>query len=350
MTWRSNRRPHDTLRSLPLRLLWLLSLCMLTACKPKLPSGVISEGKMEKVLYDYHMAQGIAEAAPISEDRSVDQMRYEYHQAVFRKHGITQAQFDTSMVFYCSDTERLTRIYRHVQERLSRDADALGVASGPRDIYAGLTATGDTANVWMEQPMYVLRPQPLDNFQTWQILCDSTWLPGDDIMWRFMLLRKERSEIANSFADIIVVYTNDSVRSALRNLGSRSLTELRVDNPQGWTPKTITGHLYTALMTDAQKSHYLFFKDIALIRFHKPESVREQWAKGDSLAADSLLRDSTLMPKASHSNQDDTLQFQRLSPEEFMQKQGETPDVSIIKGKDYQQTPNRRRTFQRQRR
>lgn len=349
---RRRREPqlHHAGRRLLVRLAALLPLCLLTACKPQLPAGVISEAKMEKVLYDYHMAQGMAEAMPPTEDRSMDMMRYEFHQAVFRKYGITEAEFDSSMVFYCSDIERLSRIYRHVQERLTRDAEALGVAAGPRDIYAGLTATGDTANVWMEQPLYVLRPQPLDNFQTWQIPCDSTWLHGDDIMWRFMLLRMERSEVAHSFADLIVVYTNDSVRSALKNLGGRSMTELRVDNPLGWVPKTVTGHLYTALQTDGQKTHYLFFTDIALIRFHKSKAARDRWAKGDSIAADSLLLDSTGIRKPSLGEQEDTASQHRRSPEEFMMEMEAQPDISIVKGKDYQQTNKRRRTFQRKKR
>jgi hypothetical protein len=42
--------------------LWVLALlisacCMsLTGCKPSLPDDVLSQGKMEDILYDYHLA------------------------------------------------------------------------------------------------------------------------------------------------------------------------------------------------------------------------------------------------------------------------------------------------------
>ena len=42
--------------------LWVLALLMsaccmsLTGCKPSLPDDVLSQGKMEDILYDYHLA------------------------------------------------------------------------------------------------------------------------------------------------------------------------------------------------------------------------------------------------------------------------------------------------------
>ena len=36
------------------------SIVFIYSCKPGVPDGVLSESKMEKVLYDYHLAQGMA--------------------------------------------------------------------------------------------------------------------------------------------------------------------------------------------------------------------------------------------------------------------------------------------------
>ena len=44
------------------RLLYILIAIMLTACKAGKPSGVLSEGKMEKILYEYHLALAMANA------------------------------------------------------------------------------------------------------------------------------------------------------------------------------------------------------------------------------------------------------------------------------------------------
>ena len=44
-------------------LLALLLLGLLCACKPGTPRDVLSESKMEEVLYDYHLAQALAKTA-----------------------------------------------------------------------------------------------------------------------------------------------------------------------------------------------------------------------------------------------------------------------------------------------
>lgn len=317
--------------------------CLLAACKPSLPKGVMSERKMENVLYDYHLAQGMAETIPYEEGRSVEQMRYEYQQAVFRKHGITEAEFDTSLVYYCSDLTRMTRIYSRLNDRLQREADALGVATGPKDIYAGLSDVGDTANVWRERQFFVIKSQVMDNLQVWEQECDSTWLPGDDVLWRFSIQKIARNyQTDGTYADLVILYTNDSVRSQLSMIGAHKDFDVKVDNPRDWTPKKVTGHIYTSVEAKAEDMHYVFLLHPSLIRFHQPDSVREQWLKADSLTVDSATVDS--LHTDSLVLMDDS-SFHRRSPEEFREEQVVTPSINVVKEKPYSpaKAKNRRR-------
>ena len=48
---------------------------------------------LEEILYDYHLAQAMAENGARD---SMDFRRYSYVRAVFDKHGVTEAEFDTS--------------------------------------------------------------------------------------------------------------------------------------------------------------------------------------------------------------------------------------------------------------
>ena len=72
-------------------------------CKVKRPSGVIPESEMENLLYDYHLAKSMGDNLPYSENYK----KALYLDAVFRKHGTTQAVFDSSMVWYTRNTEVL---------------------------------------------------------------------------------------------------------------------------------------------------------------------------------------------------------------------------------------------------
>ena len=306
--------------------------CLLAACKPSLPSGVMSESKMERVLYDYHLAQGMAETIPYDGGRSIEQMRYEYQQAVFRKHGITEAEFDSSLVYYCSDLTRMNRIYSRLNDRLQREADALGVAIGPRDVFAGLSAEGDTANVWRDRPLFVIKSQVMDNLQSWEQECDSTWQPGDDVLWRFNTMKISHSHQTDVYADLVIVYSNDSVRSQLMSVGGREKAELRIDNPRDWTPRLVTGHIFSPIETKTEERHYFFILQPSLIRFHQPLSVREQWAKADSLQTDSIVLDSVAVDSLSQTGDS---AIRRRTPEEFREEQLVTPSINVVKEKPY---------------
>lgn len=305
-------------------------LMVFVSCKPSLPDGVLSERKMERVLYDFHLSQGMAEHAPRSDNQDFESMRYELQQAVFRKHDITQEEFDRSMTFYLSDMEKMSLIYKHVSDRLEREADALGVAAGPRDLYASLTSMGDTANVWSDRPLFAIKNSQLNNFQKWSLICDSTWLPGDDVMLRFEL--KQLSQAYGSgdlFADLVVLYENDSVRSRLTNVADRKDVELRIDNPEAWRIRSVSGHFFSPVVSDPQQTRVFIAFAPALIRFHKPivDSVDVKTdAPIDSVAVDSLQN-------ANKSS--DSTSNRRLTPEEFRDMQPVDRTIDVIKEKPY---------------
>ena len=315
---------------------------LLAACKPELPPGVLSESKMERVLYDFHLAQGMAESATREEGQTVEQLQYEYFQAMLRKHGITEAEFDTSMIYYCSDLDRMNRVYKNVAVRLQREANALGLVLGEKSVFHGLSSDGDTANVWADRPLFVVTPKLTDNLQMWQLACDSTWLEGDDLIWRFTLTALNRGGFNDCFADVIVTYTNDSVRTYLANANSQKDYELRVNNPKDWVPRQVTGHLYANLSTDPQMMNYIFITKIALIRLHKPQSVRDRWhqleEKADTTDVDTLQMDSI----QADTLEDNTPEHRR-SPLEFREEQVVDRQINVVKQKPYQPVKNGRR-------
>ena len=78
----------------------LCLICMfvfaVAGCKVKRPSDVISESKMENLLYDYHVAKSMGDNLPYNENYK----KTLYLDAVFKKYGTTEAVFDSSLVWY----------------------------------------------------------------------------------------------------------------------------------------------------------------------------------------------------------------------------------------------------------
>lgn len=322
------------------------AVLVMSACKPELPPDVLSERRMEQILHDYHFAQGMAENTPRSDDETVEMLLYDYQEAVFRKYGITREEFEHSMYFYCSDMDRMTRIYKNVTQRLEREADALGIQASEvtRDAYANLTVYGDTANVWADRDLITLKPRVLENFYTWHIDADSTWHSGDDLLWRFQMMQLAQGTLSAMEVDLVVVYDNDSVRSSIAHVTSNPLVELRIQTPNGWMPREVEGHVFLTVDEENHDYRLMLLHHPVLARMHKPDGGMK--AAADSLAVDSLLADSLMADSLA----DGSIEERRLSPAEFRDRQEVERTIEVIKEQPFDPRGQKRGFPQRRRR
>lgn len=99
-------------------LLALIGLGLL-ACRPR---NVLSPKQMEDIFVDLHTAEGMIEISGLNYGQ--DERLKGYFQSVLDKHGITQAQFDSSLVWYTSNPVIFEKIYPKVVERLEKQAEA----------------------------------------------------------------------------------------------------------------------------------------------------------------------------------------------------------------------------------
>ena len=83
-------------------------LLAVVGCRPR---GVLSNREMRDVLYDLHRADGALQVAGYN--YSHDQEVAGYYKNVLDKHGITQTQFDSSLVWYTNNPQIFNKIYIH---------------------------------------------------------------------------------------------------------------------------------------------------------------------------------------------------------------------------------------------
>ena len=86
------------------------------SCRPK---GILSSRKMKDVMIDLHKMDGMIEAAHM--EYGYDEAKALYYAQVLEKHGITQAQFDSSLVWYTANPAIFDKIYPKVVEALKND-------------------------------------------------------------------------------------------------------------------------------------------------------------------------------------------------------------------------------------
>ena len=85
----------------------ILLLSVTFSCKPTVPADYIQPSDMEDILYDYHVAQAMGREG---QKNSLPYDENGYFQAVLRKYQVTEAEFDSSFVYYYSHAERLKKI------------------------------------------------------------------------------------------------------------------------------------------------------------------------------------------------------------------------------------------------
>lgn len=321
-------------------LLAVVAVCII-GCKPQKPKGILSARKMEAVLFDYHLAQSMSDIGALDEGAS-DEQRYELQEAVFRKHGIDRALFDSSMHYYCSDLTKLNAIYRRLSKRMERQAMIYGSAVQSNDVYSSLGTEGDTANVWGGRPIMVVSSRAQENLLTWQQACDTTWKPGDDVMWRFRHKLLIKDSAPQVLADFIVTYTNDSIHGIHTRLTGRESVDILVENPNNWTPKLIIGHVFIPENVEEGQAALCIMMEHKLIRFHKiQEEAENKGLSADSLQTDSLRTDSL---NSASGSQDNARGQRRLSPSEFRDRQPVDQKIDVVKELPYQ--PSARPTRQ----
>ena len=281
---------------------------------------------MTEILVDYHLAQGMAE----SQGTEQDVTRYKYIQAVFQKHRISEAEFDSSMVYWSGRAEEFTHIYDDVVTRLQAQAERLGLetsASADQDQFASLTSEGDTANIWLGKDFACIVANPVGCVWSFYMKADSTFRPGDSFIWRFKSQFVSKSMNNEAIALLNFYYENDTVDYASDLLRNSLKNELRHNPGKGLDSLnllSIAGYIYLPMVESADKPKPLLVSDMMLIRMHKVVKEQEAGDKAQENAADSLALDSLAQ---------DTLpqQNERLSPLQVRESQPKERKIHVTK-------------------
>lgn len=258
------------------------SLLSLSSCKKKVPSDVIQPAQMEDLLYDYHLAQAAGNQFS-GQDYYKKELLMQY---VFQKHHVTEAQFDSSMVWYTRNMEKLGDIYTDLDKRFADVNLNAGRNYLMQQETAG-AASGDTVDVWNDRRFYALTPADLNNRVTFKVKADTTFHELDRFIWKMDVYRPQpqRGEL---YAGLNIYYQNDSVAGITRRVDKGELNMMvkadtfRISYVQGFM-------LYRDTVT-GEKAAPVVVRDVKLMRIHPSKQeldwikrVREQRLKADSL-------------------------------------------------------------------
>jgi hypothetical protein len=242
---------------------------LLSACKPSIPTEIIQPDDMEDLLYDYYVAQNIT-----GDQRDGYDYRAKYNNGlVFKKHGVTEAEFDSSLVYYYNHIEDLYKIYESVQARLSNEAIELGASVGDVERYMKRSLSGDTMDIWTGHRHHLLFPQPPYNIFQFVQKADTACRANDSYMMTFGSSFLVQSGSRSATALLSVVYENDSVFT--KSISVPLSGTINLDIPEcGLRAKEFRGYFYMPERQGADNASdmCLYMADhIQLMRFHHPD-------------------------------------------------------------------------------
>ena len=91
----------------------------LTGCRPK---GILHSWEMREVLVDLHKTEALIQISGLQYGH--DEAQNIYYAQVLAKHGITQSQFDSSLVWYTAHPVFFDKIYPKVVAELKAEHEA----------------------------------------------------------------------------------------------------------------------------------------------------------------------------------------------------------------------------------
>ena len=274
-------------------------MVLLSACKPQVPSKYLQPDEMEDLMYDYYLSQGITNSKSFTNDYD---RRYNM-QAVLKKHGLTNAEFDTMLVYYYNHMELMDEIYSHIQKRLGNEALELGASEGEVERFTIQSVSGDTTDVWEGKRQLMLLPIPPYHIVQFTQKADTSFHKGDSFLLTFGSHFLVQSGSRNATAYLAVTYENDSVVSTTSSVNVSGGSTVRI-SPCSLKVKRFDGYFYMPRrsQTDNEsESSVLLLNHIQLMRFHhREQSDEKKDGSTPPLAAPAEKNDTTdsLKPRA----------------------------------------------------
>ena len=251
---------------------WTLIACLalLSSCGKEIPDEIIQPSKMEKVLYDYHLTMGMSDNSKNTEKEA----RKKY---IFQKHGITAADFDSSMVWYTRESQELMGIYENLNKRFKREYEHVErLLESREEINTRSFASGDTVNIWMKEDILWFTKAPLNNKLTFEIKADTTFHQRDAFDWNMDWYFMAEGE---AIMGLNVIYDNDSVIGMTKSITESGPQSIYLHTDSAYNIKSLNGFIYVP-QNQAKQPNILLHK-INLTRYHMPEPK-------DSLSTDSV--------------------------------------------------------------
>lgn len=216
-------------RLLPLFVIMVITA--LTSCQ-KRPDYVMSESKMADVLADLTIVDQLAlreqtSTGVLPSDSSLKVMR----QSILQKHDVSEAQFDSTLVWYGHHIDQFSDLYKTVEQRLAKRQKAINSSVGIEE--------SNTNNLWPLQRMISIGRNDATNGVSFSLPGNKITV-GNDVVWKF------RTTNLSSNATVLLAaeYPDQEIVFSRMGISTEGSQQVILHTLQQRTPTRIFGYIH----------------------------------------------------------------------------------------------------------
>ena len=273
------------MRTILLHLSLLLFILSLISCG-KTPGGVMSMNEMADLIADLQLADAYIETH--SAEFESDSSKMVIKQSVFKKHGITQQDYDSSLVWYAHNMEDYIKAYDKATKKLQEKYDKLDKGKGGNAHEQSMAEAGvpqgqptrnalptpnhlkkrklltnikaDSIDLWEGKRSYLLTQGEKRGFITFDLRPDAGKKAGDRYQLAYKLNRG-----GNEFkVSLNVDYTDGGTTQIARGTNSDGWVTIDVQSDTARQVRRIYGYV----SYDIKRGHTAYVDSLSLMRTH----------------------------------------------------------------------------------
>jgi len=225
------------------QLFFIVILLIFSACDGR-PKGVLNKSEMTDILVEMHILDGALDAKGLLFSQNGEKDKY--YTALLEKYEITQADFDSSVVWYTKYPKKYTKIYEDVFAQLTLlDQEVKKGKYHPVDSIEFYTVK---KNIWNKLTHFVYSKDSVRTRLVFEIK-DSSLLFGDVYILRFLQQIAPQDSSKNPHILFRINYANGKVDSVSQKTYNDSLLRrftFRIPVHKKLKIKSISGQLLSS--------------------------------------------------------------------------------------------------------
>lgn len=244
----------------------IAAFTLMLSCS-KTPSDILPQKKMKEVLVDMHLAEAMINSD--YKEYNANEKKEALYKSVFDKHGITEADYDSSLVWYGRNLDVYMQVYENVVAELNARKKALG------DIQpdAAPNSNRDSVNVWNRFDFLTFIPEAPYNGVYFDFVpqggykAGSTFVLAMDV-WGLNKNMTQAPEVRLS------VEQTDTTFTSMRYITHDGLNQLMVKSRPLKPIRRVYGYIRLEESDDDYHYHKIYIDSIRLMRYNYGTDIK----------------------------------------------------------------------------